>query len=343
MTYKVESTEKLTNTASETETKALLYLMNFHADNNDIKFFVIDFFNDVTGTDNFAAKLWDVQSKAGNNVSPKKVGRNLVTLYKNFLSEFDFYHYILFMGTPSNTVRKDNSKMSFGIENITSEALQKIKLGLKDEATHITYIPDEKITEQSIDDFLKLVYFVIDNKKPCDYIRPIIKVKPDLIPDDETLTGIFNEIRDKQSSKKNGKSVEGITISVPHEALNYFRHLEAEEIKLLVLSRVINTNPMEQKPPVSFMPILSCIPPEQKKDCIENCRIALSRALFDKNSIDIFWGILSEIISIIKLYPTYDINQIYSSMDQELVAKCKTFDIISLKFFIANIKDGVAL
>ena len=343
MAYKVESTERLTNIASVTETKALLYLMNLRADSHEINFFVIDFFNDVTGMDRYATKLWDVQSKASSNVAPKKIGQNLVTLYKNFLSEFDFHSYILFMGTPSVTVRKNLNSSCFGIDNITTSALTKIRQGLKEEAERVTYIANEKITDKSLNDFLHLVHFVIDDKEPCEYIKPIIKVKKELIPDNDVLTAIFNEIKNIQSIKKNGASVEGITINVPHESLNYYRHLSADQIKLLVLSRIINKNPMEQGPPISFIPVLNQIPLEQRKTCIDDCQIALCRALFDKNAGDVFWRILSEIISTIQEKPSYDVNQIYSSLDTSLLQDSQTFDAFSLKFFIANIKDGVEL
>ena len=50
MSYTVKSSEKLRKSGAETETKALLYLMNFRSDSDDILYyFVVDFFNDLTG------------------------------------------------------------------------------------------------------------------------------------------------------------------------------------------------------------------------------------------------------------------------------------------------------
>ena len=46
MTYIVKSSERLRPAASETETKALLYLMNFREDSEEVYYFVVDFFND---------------------------------------------------------------------------------------------------------------------------------------------------------------------------------------------------------------------------------------------------------------------------------------------------------
>ena len=310
--YTVGSTERFTGRASDTETKALLYLMNFREDSDEMHYFIVDFFNDVTGMDQYSTKMWDVQSKASNNVSPKQIGKNLVTLYKNFISEFDFYSYILFMGIPSDTVRIDNTKICFGIENIKPHALCKLIDGLKEESMRATYINHSLVTDSNIEAFLQKVLIVIDNKEPHEYIKEMIRVKRELVPGNDVLTGIFHEIRDRQSIKKNGKPVEGITLSFPHEALNYYRHLRSDEIKLLVLSRVINTNPMEKKPTVSFMPILNLIAQEKRKECVEECRINLARALFDKSAADFFWDLFEEIYMLLKKHPEDSVDQIYS-------------------------------
>ena len=95
MSYTVKSTEQTRKSGSDCETKALLYLMNFREDSDEIHYFVVDFFNDLTGMDRFADNLWDVQSKAAKNNTPAVIGRELVTLYKNYLSDFEFKHYIV--------------------------------------------------------------------------------------------------------------------------------------------------------------------------------------------------------------------------------------------------------
>jgi len=63
MSSTVKFSEKLRKPASDTETKALLYLMNFYEDSDKIYYFVVDFFNDLTGIDRMSNKLWDMQSK----------------------------------------------------------------------------------------------------------------------------------------------------------------------------------------------------------------------------------------------------------------------------------------
>lgn len=122
MPYTVQSSEKVRKPGSDAETKAMLYLMNFHDDSNKMYYFVIDFFNDVTGMDRMARKLWDVQSKASKSGSAKTIGRELVTLYKNYICEFDFQTYILFLGGVPDTFRINSNLNVFGIENVNSKA-----------------------------------------------------------------------------------------------------------------------------------------------------------------------------------------------------------------------------
>ena len=64
MSYTVKSSERLRKSGSEAETKALLYLMNFRPDSDDIYYFVVDFFNDLTGMDNML-----VPKLSGKNLS----------------------------------------------------------------------------------------------------------------------------------------------------------------------------------------------------------------------------------------------------------------------------------
>ena len=51
MSYTVCSSEKLRKSGADAETKAMLYLMNFREDSSEMNYFVVDFFNDVTGMD----------------------------------------------------------------------------------------------------------------------------------------------------------------------------------------------------------------------------------------------------------------------------------------------------
>ena len=94
-----------------------------------------------------------------------------------------------------------------------------------------------------------------------------------VIPEDKVLDAIFNEIRDKQSSKKNISVVEGVVIETTDEALNYCRHLTNNEIRLMTLQRIINRDPLSQGIPTSFIPIYNSWPPERQREMFETVKV----------------------------------------------------------------------
>ncbi|MDF7664829.1 hypothetical protein [Bifidobacterium sp. ESL0745] len=91
VSYTFASSERTTASGNDGETKAMLHLLDFDEQNDEISAFAIDCFNDVTGMDHNSFRLYDVQSKASKNNSPKKIGESLVTLFHNFTSEFSDY------------------------------------------------------------------------------------------------------------------------------------------------------------------------------------------------------------------------------------------------------------
>lgn len=341
MSYIISSTEKLRKTAADYETKALLYLMNFQDDSSDVYYFVVDIFNDLTGMCRTGQKLWDIQSKGAKSNSPKAIGKELVTLYKNYISSFKFHKYLLFLGGVSNTVRIDNSLNIFDIKNIRTEAVEKIISGLIEESNAKTYIDSSKINRSCIIDFLNGVQFIVDDKSSSEYVKSIIKTHTKLLPSEEVLTGIFNEIREKQSGKKNTCSLEGITIEASHEVISYSRHLTSGEIKLLALSRIINRDFLEKGSPLPFLHVLKNTPPERQKDVVLEAQLAFSRALFNKTNADNFWNLFDHIYHTILKNPNRDVNFLFSKINYQIFEQCHDFDINSLKYFISLVKDGV--
>lgn len=340
MSYEVRSSEKLRKSGADSETKALLYLMNYREDSTKMHFFVVDFFNDITGMDSAARKLWDVQSKASKTGSAKTIGRELVTLYKNYVSDLQFVEYIIFLGGVPNTFRKDSTQSVFTIDNVNDTALKSIKAGLVEECNKKEYISDSEIDDDKIESFLKVVWFVIDDKKPEDYIKKIIEKHPAIIPSDTDLLSIFNEIRNKQSEKKN-TLVEGVIIDNADEVLSYGRHLTTNEIRLLVIQRILNTDPLSDGVPLPFLEIYSKYPSEGAKDMLDKCKASLCRALFNKSAAQGFWSLFDKIYSLIIEKPEETIDYIYNKIDDEIIEQCPDFDSLSIKYFIAKTKEGI--
>lgn len=63
--------------------------------------------------------------------------------------------------------------------------------------------------------------------------------------------------------------------------------------------------------------------------------------MFNKNSAETFWALLEEVYGIILKNPLLDVNGIFNQMDKEIKKNAKDFDVLSLKYFIAQVKDGV--
>lgn len=341
MPYTVKSTEKLRKPGADSETKALLYLMSFCEYSEQVHYFVVDFFNDVTGMNQFANKLWDVQSKADTNVSPKALGREMVTLFKNFCSSFEFSAFILFVGGVVDSINYDRQKGYSTYSEQTPKIAAKIKSGLIEEAEAKTYISKEDITDKNVTDFLDKVIIVVDDKVKTEYVRAIVRANPRVVRDDSVLIGIFNEIRDKQSTMKNQMVVENLVIETCSEALDYYRHLTCNEIKMLVLSRLINRNPYDKHMPQPFFEEFNHIPHEKRTDVLDNCNLAISMALFNKNNGENFWNLFCAICSVIEEHPDFNVSQLANCIDPTIVSLCSEFDFISLKYFIAIVKEGI--
>ena len=103
MKYKIQSTEKNTGLGADQETRALLYLLNDREDSNQFHWFVIDFFNDVTGINNSCTYSIDVQAKASKDIGAKQFRERFAPTIKTSVCDklfhspfitFDFFHKI---------------------------------------------------------------------------------------------------------------------------------------------------------------------------------------------------------------------------------------------------------
>ena len=130
MTYKITASERTSASASEMETKAMLYLF-CDDDEGKIHGFAIDFFNDVTGVDRNALHLYDIQSK-GNDAGPADLGREMVTLFKNYVSEFKdyFVERILFVRRIRRSVINNKDLTKFQYADMDESAQQKLRKSL---------------------------------------------------------------------------------------------------------------------------------------------------------------------------------------------------------------------
>lgn len=243
--YKVCSTEKTVASASEMETKALLHLLCNDGEEGEINGFAIDFFNDVTGMDSNAFRLYDIQSK-GVDSGAKALGEELVTLFKNYTSEFkdSFVKQILFVRKVTKPVLGDPELSEFHFSDMTESAQQYLRNSLLDECKKKTYIDMTDVTEGDIDAFLNEVLFVVAKPDREDYIRPLIKTNSALGTTDKDLRKIFSEIRKLQVGIKSNSKVEGVEVAYPSDVYKFNRVIRRSDIELLIISRLLKQNPL---------------------------------------------------------------------------------------------------
>lgn len=341
MPYVVRSSEKVRGVGAEYETMALLYLMTGRDDSKEIYCFAIDFYNDVTGLSTFADKAWDIQSKGNKTGGAKAIGRELITLFKNFMSDLRFDYSILFAASVSPTFRIDDTLTSFGIDNVSDKARNSVICGIKDEGRKKEYIEDEWLTDNNINNFLSKVTFVINDKTKADYIRNISKVNPKYIPKDDVLIGIFNKIRDAQAAKKNNESVEGEMVDKLGDVYAYDRVINVKDIQLMVLNTFINGDVMNNGIPLHFIPVINRLDALRKKDVVEDCQLHISTALFDKDNAEKFWNLLDVISEKLAENPYLGVNEIYALVDSEKKARCPHMDLMSVKYLISVMKEAL--
>jgi len=204
-----------------------------HQDRNEINVLTVDCFNDVTGANEDFTKLWDVQSKNHQTLPPSKIGESLLTLYKNFISDFEFSSYILFIPKLKRSYLIDKSLHIYGYSNIND----KQKKGIENQLVN-KISPKDEGRPPPLDDFLSHITFVEDNKKISTYIKSIVRFKNKELVSEDLYQSIFNEIRNTQAALKNSY-IENETITLPRDVLKYRRHITKKKINILKKQQTI--------------------------------------------------------------------------------------------------------
>lgn len=346
MGYSFPSIERGTAPGNANETCALLHFMCFADEKDEIDLFAIDCFNDVTGMDNSCFSLHDIQSKAGKNTGPAKLGEELATLFENSVSEFSHYFVTLtlFVGGVSSSVRDDPSKETFGFHDMKPKAQKSVREHLVTACRerHGSEFED-LVTDENVDDFLCRVRIVTAKADPTEYIRALAHDISALLPGRKELLGIFGQIRDKQSSLKNRDGILSATIERPDEVMDYGRVLKAREIKLLIIERLLNREYFKDAVPEEFQTYLDGLPPEEsERDIVEDCRLEMFTQYFDKNDTDAFWAFLDEIVSLAQSDPEMTMLQIHNAISDDTLRACQHMSRRSRLFFISIVKDGLS-
>ncbi len=335
MTYTFTNTERNNLKASVFETKSLLYLATKSKKYKDITVFTVDCFNDVGGMSD-KESIWDVQAKGEKSLTPRKIGRYLITLYKNYVSVFSpFFQEFIFFMPPLGEQYLNNSTLScYEIDNFKDAQRFKVIAGLKSAAN----------LEEDIDlsGFLAKVLFVEDRTDECTYVKRIMQFKSLKLNSDSFYSAIFKEIRDKQTSLKNS-DIENTRITRPNEVLQLDRHLTSEKLQVFVLNRLVGADVFSRGNylPSSYAIFTRSLDEEEIEDHIFEQNAALSRAFFDKNNQKNFWRLFAAIFKEFDGDSTKKVHQVTESIDEKLIERTAHIDMDATRFLVAMIRDGL--
>lgn len=334
--YKIKSTEQRQEKASEFETRSLFYLMNYSVDKNNIEYFVIDLFNDVTGVNKNCDSCFDVQSKGVKSMAPSQIGCALVTLFKNFLSEFNFVSYYLYMESFSPVVvAAIKGKTVFKYSDFSDSIKDSIFLSLKNECKDKEYIDFALVTDEKLKNFLGLVTFVINSKSISELVLDAVECKLTMI-EEEKLKSIFKEIRDKQSSKKL-TNTENCILSVIGDFKPFEKHILADDIKSLIINRICFNNFLERPVQINKFFISFYEKYCLSFDDVEDCSSKILLLMSNKNNINAFWDLFNEAIIKIKSNENAEAEDICNLINNNLFDRTLFLKELKHKVFLISL------
>ncbi len=351
--YLIDSAEKTSRSASVQETRTLLYMMGQMANSKDIGTFVIDVANDVVSVNTDKTVFCNAQSKGEKLSSPKAIGTDLVTLYKDYLSILNFDCYILSLRNISNANLKKPITQPIKVlrySDFSDEAQDEIRDSLKIECFNKEYI-HERYSDflSKIDDFLNEVILLVNDDTRDSYIKKIAFVNNGLVSSKE-LESIFEEIREKQLAIKTSCDVSGKRINSLDEQLEFGRNFKVETINGLVLERItgmsiINENKRGYYCPTTLIDYLASLKltSEERDNYLEESVHELYKAFFNSNLNKEFWEFIFIVSELCKLNKTIPLTDIYN----ELLNKHK--NLLYMKYLskgaviylISNIVEGL--
>ena len=145
-----------------------------------------------------------------------------------------------------------------------------------------------------------------------------------------------------QSNLKNLPSIADEVINRPDEVLDFGRALQAKDIRLLVIQRLLNRNFFEDEVPSDFQDYLKTLPPEKyERDVIEESQAGLFRQYLDKNNRKAFWRLLEKIVAALDNDRSIGIEELYKRIDIDTLRACAYMNKYSHLFFISIVKDGL--
>lgn len=335
VSYVFTKTEQNNLKASVFETKSLLFLAAQGSKYKQVNYLTIDCFNDVSGMSK-GEQIWDVQAKNEQSLTPRKIGRYLITLYENYISDFKpFFQEFIFFMPQVKTDYVNNEKLTiYKLDNFKENHKQKVVEGLKVQANL-----DE---HADLNDFFNQLLFVEDRSEEQTYVKNIMHFKSSKLCDEKFYKEIFKEIRDRQTALKNSE-IENEVINTPSDVLKFNRSITSQDLQVFVLNRFIGSDVFSnmRNCPSSYLIYTRHIDEDEMEDHIYDQNSALSRAFFDKHNQQYFWQLFEAIFKEFYQDKHKKVRDIMNALKPIVIDRVQHMDIHSTRFLVAMIRDGL--
>ncbi|MDH6603738.1 hypothetical protein OKW23_000879 [Bacilli bacterium PM5-9] len=348
MSYTFNRTETNVESGEEYETRTMLYLMNLENIENQLDVFLIDSFNDITGVCTRAnwEFIIDAQSKGKKSFYPSDIGKSLITLFLNHLSDISFSSYFLICKNVSDNYLKAVSLDEipcYKFSDFKDDVIKKIKTALSKEYERIfTNNSFNSISEECLENFFTNTFIVVDVSNKENHIKNSLPISKIDLMDSDKLIKIFDEITDKRVSLKK-INIEKKTIHHISECLDYKKVIERKTIESLIISRVVGydifKSDMDMNVPIYFSVYLDGLDMEERRDKILTVNSEVSKTYFDVNNPEVFFEFLNEVICIVE--NEKNVDKVYTILIKNKINIPKTLTELSVKYMISMILGGL--
>lgn len=324
---------------NEIGTNALLDFMFNNQICEDCEWFSLGVFGDLTAVskklDNsinfvFADKKIDTAKNLGVCIAKLFASSNQKTKFsKQMLMLFD-YEKDLF---------EEQTKV-FGIENIKKDKIDKVQKAFIDESIKKHYIPFAMSSEETLKDFfnnnIKFVDLADDKKTIIENVLQSLNIECD----NKKIGKIYDEIKKEFANK----ILQVPKKFVPKSIEDLFfcdSYISKSAIKSLIFNRLVNFNIFDKNNNHNCF----CEYLEKnnifKKETIENCLNNLAVTLFDKNNSKYYWLYFQNIIETYEKNKNSSIDDVYKKLDVTYSENLINIDMMTTKFYIAEIKENL--
>lgn len=324
---------------NEIGTNALLDFMFNNSICKECEWFSLGVFGDLTAISKKIDKSINFVFADKKIQSAKILGASLSKLFasSNQKTKFTKQYFVLFDFEKDLFEKEENA---FGIQNIKKDIVEKVQKAFIDESIKKHYIPFAMSSEQILKDFFNNeIEFVVLNSEKKETTDNILQ-NLNLDCDTKKIGKIFDEIKKEFANK----ILQIPNKFVPQKLEDFFvcdSYFSKNVIKNLIFNRVVNFNIFDKGNKHSCFCEYLEKENISKKETMENCLNNLAVTLFDKNNSKYYWLYFQNIIETYEKNKSSSIDDVYKKLDVACSENLINIDMITTKFYIAEIKENL--